>query len=522
MASFNWPSTGGTGTVTSISLVAPVSILSVSGSPVTTNGTITLSLVPQSANTVWAGPTSGASANPTFRVLVAADIPTGTLSDVGTDGIVITNGIGAVVGTGTSIAQHVADTTHNGYLSSVDWNTFNGKQNALTFGNLTDVGTDGITVGNGTGAVIGTGTTISQHVADTTHNGYLSSTDWNTFNGKQAALTFGTLSDVGTDGITVTNGIGAVIGSGTSLSQHVADTTHNGYLDSTDWNTFNGKQPAGSYITALTGDVTASGPGSVAATLATVNSNVGSFTNANITVNAKGLITAAANGTAQSFIMPTIQTFLSGTGTYTTPTSPRSPLYLRVTIAGSGGGGSGSGIAAGSGGNGPADSSFGTSLLVAGNGLGGTFMGSSNATGGAPTVNSPAITLMAQTGGTGGGDSGVGATILSESFTGGNGGTNALGGAGMGGMSYAATIAGTAGMANTGAGGGGGAVNSTANASTGPGGAAGAYIVALIPSPSATYAYVVGAAGTGGTAGTSGFAGGDGGSGIIVVEEFYQ
>lgn len=56
--------------------------------------------------------------------------------------------------------------------------------------------------------------------------------------------------------------------------------------------------PAGSgnAITALTGDVTAMGPGSTVATLATVNTNVGSYTNANITVNAKGLITAASNG----------------------------------------------------------------------------------------------------------------------------------------------------------------------------------------------------------------------------------
>lgn len=54
-------------------------------------------------------------------------------------------------------------------------------------------------------------------------------------------------------------------------------------------------------ITQLTGDVTAGpGSGSQAATLATVNSNVGSFTKASVTVNAKGLVTAASSGSAEA------------------------------------------------------------------------------------------------------------------------------------------------------------------------------------------------------------------------------
>ncbi|WP_413942835.1 hypothetical protein [Bdellovibrio sp. HCB-162] len=41
-----------------------------------------------------------------------------------------------------------------------------------------------------------------------------------------------------------------------------------GLLSKTDYDAFNTKQPAGNYVTALTGDVTATGPGSVAATIA--------------------------------------------------------------------------------------------------------------------------------------------------------------------------------------------------------------------------------------------------------------
>lgn len=64
---------GGSGTVTSVGLSLP-SIFSVSDSPVTTAGTLTGDLVAQAANTVFAGPTGGAAAAPTFRALASTDI----------------------------------------------------------------------------------------------------------------------------------------------------------------------------------------------------------------------------------------------------------------------------------------------------------------------------------------------------------------------------------------------------------------------------------------------------------------
>lgn len=100
----------------------------------------------------------------------------------GTAPISYNNSTGAI-----SISQ--ATTSTNGYLSSTDWNTFNNKQSTLTLGNLTEATSSVLTITGGTGSVVGSGTSIQVKQASSTVSGFLSSTDWNTFNGKQNVIT---------------------------------------------------------------------------------------------------------------------------------------------------------------------------------------------------------------------------------------------------------------------------------------------------------------------------------------------
>ena len=88
-----------------------------------------------------------------------------------------------------------ASSTNRGLLSTADWTTFNGKQNALTLGNLTELTSAVLTIGSGTGAVVGTGTTITVTKSDSSHDGYLSQGDWSTFNGKLGSLAGAVLLD---------------------------------------------------------------------------------------------------------------------------------------------------------------------------------------------------------------------------------------------------------------------------------------------------------------------------------------
>lgn len=83
---------GTSGTVTSVGLTMPAEF-SVSGSPLTSSGTLAVSKASQSANTVFAAPAGGAGV-PTFRALAAADLPANLASNVILAGDV-TGGAGA-------------------------------------------------------------------------------------------------------------------------------------------------------------------------------------------------------------------------------------------------------------------------------------------------------------------------------------------------------------------------------------------------------------------------------------------
>jgi hypothetical protein len=102
---------GGSGTVTSVGLSLP-SIFSVTGSPVTTTGTLTATLQTQTANTVFSGPSSGGAATPTFRTLTATDIPNLDTSK-------LTSGVLPVARGGTETSNRTL--VNSGSTTTVNW-----------------------------------------------------------------------------------------------------------------------------------------------------------------------------------------------------------------------------------------------------------------------------------------------------------------------------------------------------------------------------------------------------------------
>lgn len=170
-------------------------------------------------------------------------------------------------------------------------------QNAyrVAFGGLATVGVYSMV----NECIISAGFTTSSGTPDIQPSGFINTNFTGAFTGPASSFKL----DSNTNFWFIANG-GTLAGGATKTYQDgLATASESGILSSTDWSTFNSKQAAGNYITALTGDITASGPGSAAATLATVNGNVGSFGSAtqvaSVTVNAKGLVTAASNTSIQ-------------------------------------------------------------------------------------------------------------------------------------------------------------------------------------------------------------------------------
>ena len=72
--SWDAASGSGTGTVTSITIVAPADF-TVTNPTITSAGTVTVAWATENANLFHAGPTSGGAAAPSWRLMVASDVP---------------------------------------------------------------------------------------------------------------------------------------------------------------------------------------------------------------------------------------------------------------------------------------------------------------------------------------------------------------------------------------------------------------------------------------------------------------
>lgn len=221
-----------TGTVTSVALSAPAEF-SVAGSPVTTSGTLAITKANQTANLVWAGPTTGSPAAPTFRALVSADLPSSAvLAGAPTTTTPATNDNSTKVATTAYIQAQAYLTANQSITLSGDVSgsgttaitTAIGASkvtNAMLAGSITAaklVGTDIATVGTIT-AGTWTGTTVAL-----AHGGTGQTDAFHAFNALSPMTTLGDLIYGGA------SGTGTRVGGNTSSTKNFLTQTGTGSI----------------------------------------------------------------------------------------------------------------------------------------------------------------------------------------------------------------------------------------------------------------------------------------------------
>lgn len=169
-----WISVSGAGTVTSVDGSGGTTGLTVSGGPITGSGTLTLGGTLAVAN----GGTGATSAVAALTALGA--YPASNPNGYGTGTVTSVTGTAPVVssgGTTPAISMAAATTSVSGYLTSTDWNTFNGKGTVTAVSVVSANGFTGSSSGGATpaltlttsitGVLKGNGTALSAATAGT-------------------------------------------------------------------------------------------------------------------------------------------------------------------------------------------------------------------------------------------------------------------------------------------------------------------------------------------------------------------
>jgi len=214
---------GGSGTVTSAALSdgSTVPIYTISGSPITTSGTLTFSFNTEAANFVLAGPASGSTAvEPTFRALNAADVTAALVSPPPIGATTASTGAFTTLGATGNLTTNVTGSTQCLHASTA----------GVVSGTGSDCGSGGspafssITTGSNTTATmtVGTGGTITSSgtgVINATQLGGATFAAPGAIGGTTAAAgAFTTLTSNGAANINASNNAATNIGTGTTTS----------------------------------------------------------------------------------------------------------------------------------------------------------------------------------------------------------------------------------------------------------------------------------------------------------------